>query len=251
MPARAVRGRALVPGGPPGAEPLGGTVLPSRATIIGSLFNDLRRALRVSLPEAAMRAGTRIDVIEALERGEVRHLPAWPETFAIVTRYTGLAGIDARPVLEAIRREMADEARTLDLEPAPKSKEAGVASPALQRLRQAARSVQTAGHMALAAGPSKRLGQAGRYLGVVRLPASRKSRWGLAVTLPVALAMVLSEAGVFGSLAAAMPPQMSTLMLSVRDAIDRVTFPVKDGLVMIEPDDPRSRKGDKLQIGRR
>jgi hypothetical protein len=62
--------------------------------------------LRLSLPELAARLGTRIDVVTALERGDIGRLPPWPETVRVVTGFTSLARIDPRPVLAIIRDHM-------------------------------------------------------------------------------------------------------------------------------------------------
>ena len=72
------------------------------AAQIGSFFRDLRRNFKISQPEIASRLGTRIEIIAALEAGDVRNLPSWPETCRIVQTYTGFAGLDPRPVLRLI-----------------------------------------------------------------------------------------------------------------------------------------------------
>ena len=72
------------------------------AAQIGSFFRDLRRNFKISQPEIASRLSTRIEIIAALEAGDVRNLPHWPETCRIVQTYTGLVGLDPRPVLRLI-----------------------------------------------------------------------------------------------------------------------------------------------------
>ena len=73
----------------------------SRA-LIGQFFIDLRRALRLTLPQAAEYLQVRPEVIEALETGHVEYLPDWADTSAIVMTYTSMAGINGRPALNAI-----------------------------------------------------------------------------------------------------------------------------------------------------
>jgi len=84
---------------------------------LGSLFRDLRRVLNLSLPVAAARLGTRIEVIAALEAGETSRLPPWPETARVVTAYTGLASINPAPVLSLIRSALDANAMPLASEP--------------------------------------------------------------------------------------------------------------------------------------
>ncbi len=67
----------------------------------------LRRALGLTLATAASFAGTRIEVMVALESGDLAALPPWPETVRVVTQLTSLAQIDPRPVLGLIHQEMA------------------------------------------------------------------------------------------------------------------------------------------------
>src|SRR3990170_2806236 len=90
----------------------------SAAAESAGLFRDLRRVLKLSLPQIALRLGSRIEVIEALETGNARRLPPWPETVRVVTAFTGLARIDPRPVLAIIHDEMvlAAAARRRDAE---------------------------------------------------------------------------------------------------------------------------------------
>jgi hypothetical protein len=73
----------------------------SRA-LIARFFIDLRQALRLTVPQAAHYLAVRPEVVEALETGQVEYLPEWPETSAIIMTYTSMAGVNGRPVLNAI-----------------------------------------------------------------------------------------------------------------------------------------------------
>lgn len=73
----------------------------SRA-LIARFFIDLRQALRLTVPQAAYYLAVRSEVVEALETGQVEYLPPWPETSAIIMTYTSMAGVNGRPVLNAI-----------------------------------------------------------------------------------------------------------------------------------------------------
>lgn len=73
----------------------------SRA-LIARFFIDLRQALRLTVPQAAHYLAVRPEVVEALETGQVEYLPQWQETSAIIMTYTSMAGVNGRPVLNAI-----------------------------------------------------------------------------------------------------------------------------------------------------
>jgi transcriptional regulator with XRE-family HTH domain len=225
----------------------------SRTSLIGNLFLDLRRALHLSLPEAAGRLGTRIDVIEALEHGHVRRLPPWPETARIVTEYTRVAGIDSRPVLEVIRRELIDEARTLDLAP-DAAQSPGRVQPVLRRMTSAARSAAGAvrrASRATATRASPRRTLARLFSALAGLPRPSARTLGLMVTVPLALMVSFGDAGTLRSTASALPEPLAGLARRVDDFILRRMAPVREGLVWIDVADPRSRKADKLQTARR
>ncbi len=97
-------------GATPTAPPSNGGYAPAAAlplnTDTGQLFRELRRCLKLSLPELARRLETRIDVITALEAGDVRSLPSWPETVRVVSAYTMLVKIDPRPVLHVLSEKI-------------------------------------------------------------------------------------------------------------------------------------------------
>ena len=73
----------------------------SRA-LIGQFFADLRRALRLTLPQAADYLQVQPEVIEALETGRVEDLPEWEETAAIIMTYASMADVNGRPALNAV-----------------------------------------------------------------------------------------------------------------------------------------------------
>ena len=73
----------------------------SRA-LVARFFIDLRRALRLTLPQAAHYVQVHPEVIETLETGQIEYLPPWSETARIVLTYSSMAGVDGGPVLNAI-----------------------------------------------------------------------------------------------------------------------------------------------------
>jgi hypothetical protein len=202
----------------------------------GPLFRDLRRALSLSLPDVAGRLGTRIEVISALEGGDVRRLPPWPETVRVVTLYTGLAGIDPRPILGLIHREIA----VSDAVPVADTQEPGEAG-VLARLRELYGDV---------------LGRAGERFGRVSLgiDASRASALldgrrlsAVGAVLVILVALFAQASTLQASLATLQPPIMG-LMRGAQDYLLTRVAPQHDGLRWIEVDDPRQRRTDRLPV---
>ena len=227
--------RAQLDGATGGAAP---------ASQIGPLFRDLRRCLRLSIPDVARRLGTRIDIIEALEAGEVSRLPAWPETVRLVTSYTGLAGIDPRSVLEVISDEIALVRRQLVKAPAERSR----------ALRRSFDLLKARGLPAWHWGAVRQtFGKIpfGKAAGVLRWPIELvqrpKSPARLALACAV-LAVLLSsliqspvlQASVTGG-------GLSRVLGSVQEYVLLHTSPKKDGMVWIDVGDPRARRSDKLR----
>ena len=229
----------------------------TRSAVVGRLFLDLRKALHLSLPEAAVRARTRVDVVDALERGDVRILPPWPETERVVVAYTALAGIDAGPVLNVIRRELEDEAHTLDLVPTSDLDAIEVGG-YLHSLRRQVRSLVNGAFLHRGREPAvpddeSAVTQLVRWLlsGMSRVMQSRRRVLGLVIILPLALAVLIGDTGALRSAANHLPAPLASVVRSVDDTLLRMGAGVHEGLVWIDVDDPRSRKGDKLQTRRR
>ena len=47
--------------------------------MVARFFIDLRRALRLTLPQAAHYVQVHPEVIETLETGQIEYLPPWPK----------------------------------------------------------------------------------------------------------------------------------------------------------------------------
>ncbi|MGH1419186.1 MAG: helix-turn-helix domain-containing protein [Hyphomicrobiaceae bacterium] len=75
---------------------------------ISLLFSELRPFLGRSQQVLAKELGTDIHTLAALEAGYVDRLPQWPETERIVRSYLALVGVDAAPVLVALKGAMRD-----------------------------------------------------------------------------------------------------------------------------------------------
>jgi hypothetical protein len=206
-------------------------------TLIGRFFIDLRRALRLTLPQAAYYVQVHPDIIEVLETGQIEQLPPWPETARIVMVYASMAGVDGRPVLQAIANMLSD------LTPAA-PEEAQWSKPSARTPAEASRSAsQSSGRFrragsALASG-AKRLPQ-----GAMHQIRQRPQRALYALSLPLALLLLLLHTSIFNLIAR----PFSSTVRSVSVYFQEHFSPVRDGLRYIEVDDPRSRRADKLQI---
>jgi hypothetical protein len=194
--------------------------------LIARFFADLRRALRLTLPQAAHYLQVPTDVIDALETGQVEYLPRWHQTTQIVMGYTALAGVDGRPVLNAIGALIVEIS-----EPPAGSPEAG------SYAQQTGRTFMRAGSV-IASG-ARRLPKDAMHQ--IR---ARPQRALYALSLPLLL-VVLFHASAFDMLA----KPFGSAVRSVSAYFQEHFAPERDGFRWIEVDDPRSRRADKLQIG--
>jgi hypothetical protein len=198
----------------------------SRA-LIARFFIDLRRALRLTLPQAAHYVQVHPEVIETLETGQIEYLPPWPETTRLVLMYASMAGVDGRPALNAIGALL-----VVLSQPAPEG----------QKPRRSAS--EAGGHFrragsAIASG-ARRLPQ-----GAMQQIRQRPQRALYALSLPLGLLLLMLHTSVFALVA---EPFSATVRL-VSVYFQEHFAPVRDGLRYIEVDDPRSRRADKLRIG--
>lgn len=203
----------------------------------GPLFIELRRCLKLPLPEIARRLETRLDVIEALERGDVRRLPPWPETVRVVSAYTLLAKIDPRPVLHVIGAQISADA------PAPVAAAAAAAptrTGGQGAVRRPSGAVNTQGGTSGSSKTSSDRLFAGGFMPVLAQPAVR---WTAAAAAVFLLLLTLLPGNVLQASAVGSGDSVwGGLAKYMRFTSTRV----KDGYRWIEVDDPRSRKGDKL-----
>ncbi len=229
----------------PTAPPSKGGYAPAAAlplnTDTGLLFRELRRCLKLPLPELARRLETRIDVITALEAGDVRSLPSWPETVRVVSAYTMLAKIDPRPVLHVLNDKISADnlLRATERTGRPSPRGFGLST----RLS------------ALWAGQNARTPTLMAWVShfIPPLPRSGKSalRWAAAVLVLAAILLLtvipskLQQASATGASGAV------TRMFGGLKGMLGAGPMVRDGFTWIEVSDPRSRKGDKLRAAKR
>jgi len=203
---------------------------------VGRFFQDLRGAFRATQAEIAKRLATRPDIIAALESGKVRALPPWPEACRIVRTYTGLVGLDPRPVLHSIEMLLAvehgapaEEPRQSLLPHLPQLRPKGASAPA-ETSRQP--TLSGAGEGVRRVWES-RFGQAGRAL--------------FAVTVPVAIVLLLTQTSVLEAAVAKLPPSVARIVRGAQNYVIVQFAPVRDGMRWIDVPDPRTRRSDKLR----
>jgi hypothetical protein len=195
-------------------------------------FRDLRAAFGMSQAEAAQRLATRIDIIPALEAGDVSGLPPWPECCRVVRTYTGLVGLDPRPILHSLELLLAVAART----PKPAPERAllpQLSRPGAPRPLVRGQATGSSGFAAM-----------GRLL---RGPEGRAGRTLFAIAVPVGLLMLLTQTSVLAAAVAQLPPGMARIVRGAQDYVAVQLAPIRDGLRWIDVPDPRSRRGDKLR----
>ena len=226
--AGSVRAQAAAPVAAPRIQPPRQDVQHS----IASFFRELRRTLGVSPHQAAAHLVAHVEVIEALETGNFWALPAWPETARIVMAYTAAAGIDGQPVLNAIAECLRQN------QPAPKSAPPGNARRApmhvsSDRLRRAGSAIKEGARRL----PKEALNEA----------RQRPVRALYTMALPIAAVILLLNTSLLQSALTHLPGTFVQMLEGGRDMMTQYWAPVRDGHRMIEVDDPRQRRGDKLQ----
>jgi hypothetical protein len=219
----------------------------------------------------ATRLATSGAVIAALEAGDERGLPPWPETVRVVTSFLGLAGIDARPVLRAIEAQQqrlpVRPAAPL-IRPAPAAPRGHLppgralvpvsAAPLPARVAAAPAAVaatepEPPGLVARLGAAVARLRPSGRDLigkarGVLAERTVRRSLAGLGAAAMLAL---LAWTSMLQAAVVTLAPPLAGVVRHVHEFIVVQMAPEREGLRWIEVADPRSRRGDKLQIARR
>lgn len=198
---------------------------------VALFFQDLRKFLGITQQEAAAQLLTHVQVIDALENGDVRYLPPWPETTRIVLRYTAWARIDGQPILGAL---------------------AALKNGAVPRRPLPDRNAAAYAHMQQSV---VRLRQAGVVLveGARRLPQEainqareRPARTFYAVSLPLCIVLMMLNTSVLQGAISVVSAPVAKVATGLRETLAVQFAPVREGLRWIEVDDPRSRRSDKM-----
>ncbi len=198
----------------------------SMAQEVGRFFQDLRRAFGASQAQIAGRLATRVDIVAALEAGQVRSLPPWPETCRIVRNYTHMAGLDPRPALTSLELLLQASAHNPVAAVAPARRPRRRAEVADEPVRSAILS-------SLREAWEGRVGQAMRLLVVV--------------TVPVTIILLVTQTAVLEAAVAQLPPSIARIVRGAQNYVIVRFAPIRDGLRWIDVPDPRTRRGDKLR----
>jgi hypothetical protein len=188
--------------------------------------------LRLTLPQAAYYLRVHPDVIEALESGQVEHLPPWHQTAPMIMAYTAMASIDGRPVLNAVGGLIA----SFDAAPPPP------AAPYVHQEAGHGFQTHSGGHF-VRAGSAIANGARRLPKDAIHQIRERPQRALYALSVPL-LFLLLFHASIFDLIARPFSSAVTYVSVYFQE---RFT-PVRDGFRWIEVTDPRSRRGDKLRI---
>jgi hypothetical protein len=203
---------------------------------VALFFKDLRRAFRMSPQQVAQRLATRVDIVAALEAGQIANLPPWPETCRIVRTYTGLVGLDPRPILHSMEILFATAPRP------PVSKRGRL----LPQLGQRGKPLLAA----IGNGPRAAVQAAARGMqrvSEVRHASQGRRPYGLFAVMAATVILLITQTSVLEAAVSQLPPSVARIVRGAHDYVVVKFAPVRDGLRWIDVPDPRTRKGDKLQ----
>jgi cytoskeletal protein RodZ len=94
---------------------------------LATIFREMRRAADVPREKMAGRLAISVEVIDALESGAINALPPWGELTRIITAYSALLGLDARPILRRLEGQIGPD--THMAAPPPPKTDAPIAAP--------------------------------------------------------------------------------------------------------------------------
>jgi len=200
---------------------------------VGRFFRGLRQIFRLSREQVAQKLATRVDIIAALEAGDVRKLPPWPETCRIVCTYAAFARLDPRPILHSIETLIAENGQAA----------AAVPQSMLARLSQRGAPALAA----LADFRSKAFAAGSVAWNRAARDRRRAGRAILAVAVPVALLVLLTQTAVLEAGVAQFPAPVARFVRGAQDYVTLQLAPIRHGLRWVDVADPRTRRGDKLK----
>jgi hypothetical protein len=207
------------------------------AAEVARFFTDLRGALRLTTAQTAQALATRVDIIAALEMGQIGALPPWPETCRIVRTYAGFAGLDPRPILHSLEQLFVAAPRVQA--PMPRGPRRNLV-PNFTK--------QGAPIMAAIGGGGRRAAEAARNMrAAVNDRAGRPGMALFTVTMGIALILLITQTAVLEAAVSQLPPSMKRMVRGAQNYVIVRFSPVRDGLRWIDVADPRTRRGDKLQ----
>jgi transcriptional regulator with XRE-family HTH domain len=197
---------------------------------LGNIFHNMRVSLNLSREGMARRLGVNASIVDTFEAGVVTALPPWQETRRIVGGYCELARIDPEPILWRISSQLqaaADHIRAATARPSAPAKPA-----ALRHARRPEQDTPRAG----------RRGRRARNLFVLTAPIA---------FLAGAIYVVQAVPGEVYRAIRLLPAPIAAPVRTGFDYFLLLTAPRREGLRWLETGDPRLRKADKLQPGKR
>lgn len=271
VPATAIRN--------PVPTPLPASAYPARATVadvarapieppaaaFARYFRDIRTRLGLPIDELARRLAVDPRILAALEAGAVAALPPWAEVERVVSHYLTVLSLDPYPALKVIAAALADhkpagQPRAPVFAPPPAVSTDGVAVADTRGSRDDDHDHYDAGlthvHSDEAPAVANRLPRTllAAFSGLDAFAVS--SRAALRTAGIVVVMLVVAGGTVLAAQSAIrrinhLPAPAAGFMRSASDSILMLFAPKRDGLRWIEVEDPRKRRGDKLQIARR
>ena len=229
---------------------------------VGQLLAGVRAAAGLSLDAFSARLNTGPAVVAALERGDLDRLPPWQQTRRIVDQWLAGAGLDPRPALASIEivMQMSQGLPQPARQPAPAGQGASgrqrdvprkpAQAPHVETAeepREKARMLRKAAHLAAQLPATVRPSP---WRIAIGLPPSRFARWSALVLMLAALATTATQSTVVAGALAKLPAPAERAVRSISDFFAVRFAPLREGHRWIEVADPRSRRGDKLRIGR-
>jgi transcriptional regulator with XRE-family HTH domain len=205
------------------------------------LLRGIRVAQGLSEAVLAARLGTSQRLIIALEKGDLASLPDWSETHRIVDRWVAGAGLDPRPALGSLATALEGYVAPGSPNPTAKSEpSAGFVGATLRKLKASAVGVDGAKSARKPFRLSLKFG----------LPPSRVARWTTVALIAAAIGTTATQTSVVAGALSKLPAPAERAVRTISDYFAVRFAPLYEGHRWINVEDPRSRRGDKLRIGR-
>lgn len=237
--------------------------------VLANLFKTMRASLSMSTADLARLLRMPPDVLTNLEAGRIRALPPFPETVRFITDYGRLLDIDVKPILSRIKEQTGEKSAPLVAKvpaggrlgsaiksikaPAWMQRQPVTGDAGTKRIRSSAMPPALAGNGTVAA-PGNVAKTEVSGIGAVRRSRALR-RVGMTVTISATLLAGIWSAAQSQSpvLFAAVDQLPSGIANSIRQSIDRIAVRMvrkDDGLTWVVVGDPRSRKSDRLPVGK-
>lgn len=205
------------------------------------LLRGIRVAQGLSEAVLAARLGTSQRLIIALEKGDLANLPDWSEIHRIVDRWVAGAGLDPRPALGSLATALEGYVAPGSPNPTAKSEpSAGFVGATLRKLKASAVGVDGAKSARKPFRLSLKFG----------LPPSRVARWTTVALIAAAIGTTATQTSVVAGALSKLPAPAERAVRTISDYFAVRFAPLYEGHRWINVEDPRSRRGDKLRIGR-